>query len=328
MNQLPTENIIHAFFEGRANPLEVKLVEEWLAHPENEELFYRYLDAWESQHPQYRPNSERALQEHWQHVAGVAMHPLPATPLRRYNRFGWIAAASVVLLLGMAGIFFRQALLYESHQSAYGEVKSVRLPDGTQVTLNANSVLHVPRWGFDRGDRRVLLEGEAEFNVRHTADHRHFLVGTRAGFEVEVLGTEFVVYTRPRSNRVLLHRGKVRVSYAAGRKALLQPGDLFQWQPQAGQSSLTRVGQTQQYAAWKQHQFYFDNTPLSEVADLVGEHFGLKVSIRDPVTANRRIAGIFKANHANDLLEAVTALLGLEMVKKNDSVELYSIQPN
>lgn len=52
------------------------------------------------------------------------------------------------------------------HQTAYGEVASVQLPDGTLVTLNGNSQLKYSRlyWWFME-ERKVALKGEAFFDV-------------------------------------------------------------------------------------------------------------------------------------------------------------------
>ena len=33
--------------------MQYKMIEEWLKVKENQELFYQYLDEWESQNPQY-----------------------------------------------------------------------------------------------------------------------------------------------------------------------------------------------------------------------------------------------------------------------------------
>lgn len=327
MNKQVPKNVLFAFFEGRTTTLEGKLIEEWLSETGNEEWFYRYLDEWESQHPQFRPDSEKAL-EHWESVVSYPDWPTESMePRRKKSRFWWPVAASIALLLGVATLLFQKQIRHQSYHTAYGETKSVRLTEGTLVTLNSNSTLWVPRWGFNTGTRQVLLEGEAEFKVTHTNDNLHFLVKTDADFEVEALGTEFVVHARQRDNHVLLNQGKVQVNYQSGRKMYLRPGDLLRLGDGAAPPLVTHVKQSLHYTAWKHHQFYFDDTPLSEVALLIHEQFGVKVIIDDPLTANRRIAGIFQAKDAEQLLAAITALLDLKMVKHENSVSLHASNP-
>jgi ferric-dicitrate binding protein FerR (iron transport regulator) len=332
MNQQIPHNVLIAFFEGRSTPLESKLIEEWLSVPENEEQFYQHLDKWESQHPQYRPNSELALEKHWELIA-VESFPQPvgeAVPRRNKFRYWWPIAASLVLIMVTAAFLLRKLIVYQSYSTNYGQTQSVLLSEGTRVTLNANSTLWVPRWGFGSGQRQVLLEGEAEFKVAHTFDHQHFLVKTASDFEVEVLGTEFVVYTRQHGSHVLLNQGKVQVNYGSGRKMYLKPGELLQLgaNAQAKIPQVTRVKRPQQYTAWKQHQFYFDNTPLSEVVVLIREQFGVNIVIADSVTADRRIAGVFKADNANELLTAITTLLDLQIVNKDNFLSLQVTNSN
>lgn len=74
----------------------------------------------------------------------AVVRPLPQTRsgLRRY--FGWMVAATVLLVLG-SGWLFRDSLRYQRHSTGYGQTQTLRLADGTQVTLNANSTLRVPR---------------------------------------------------------------------------------------------------------------------------------------------------------------------------------------
>ncbi len=335
MHEPIPKNVFFKFFEGKATPLESKLIEEWVSDSKNEELFYQYLDEWESHHPQYRPNYEQAFSIYLKSLNSLPTRlPSDSTNGRervyaeppRKNTW-WYSAASLVLLLGLAVFLLRKPLFYQSYQTAFGQTKEVHLPDGTRVTLNANSVLWVPRIGFQGKKRQVLLQGEAEFKVAHTTDNQRFVVKTDTDFEVEVLGTQFILYARDRGKKVLLNQGKVKVNYLFNQQKYLQPGDLLELEASSGKSKVTRVEQPQRYSAWKQHQFYFDNTPLSEVAVLINEQFGVKVRITDPVTANRRIAGVFKAKNADELLEAISALMDLKMVKKSASIELSPTNP-
>ena len=47
MSDLNIKNIIFLHFSGQTSPEEEKLIEEWLADPENRESYYEYLDLWE-----------------------------------------------------------------------------------------------------------------------------------------------------------------------------------------------------------------------------------------------------------------------------------------
>ena len=44
MNTSIPKNVLFDFFEGKATSLQRRLIEEWLAHPENEILYFRWLN--------------------------------------------------------------------------------------------------------------------------------------------------------------------------------------------------------------------------------------------------------------------------------------------
>ena len=115
--------------------------------------------------------------------------------------------------------FSKKLFCIPRYKTAFGETRTVTLTDGSQVTLNANSSLRVPRFGFGKRTRDVTLLGEADFSIKHLPDDQRFVVQTDKNFEVVVLGTEFLVNTREKGTKVVLNKGKVRLLYQEGRTA-------------------------------------------------------------------------------------------------------------
>jgi len=314
MSESIHKKILFDFFDGKATAIQRKHVEEWLRDSANEAFFFQCLDEWESQHPQYIPDAAPALAK-FTALTEVSNSKsdfsepsyetaVLATRSRRPRLWG--IAASVVFLLS-SGFLFKKNLFYQSYHTDYAQTQSFYLPDSTLVSLNANSTLWVPRWGFDK-KREVMLEGEGEFNVTHTIDNQHFVVKTERDFNVEVLGTEFVVFARPRGNKVVLNKGKVEVHYQQ-KQLTLQPGDALSLPANATRPQLTKAAQPERQANWKNHQFYFDDAPLAEVRHTLEEHFGLRVSIADSSLNDRRLSGYFKATSAQEVAYILSALL-------------------
>lgn len=327
MNPTHTKKILFDFFDGKATAIQRNYLETWLADEANQETYYQYLDEWESERPQFTLDTDTAfasIDQVLQNPAPVA-GSLPAEPAGRTYRLSgwrnWAVAASLLLVSLFGGYLLRPYWLYKAYQTTYGETATYRLTDGTRVVLNANSTLRVPRFGFGDKSREVFLTGEAEFNVTHTANHQRFVVRTDSDFGVEVLGTEFVVYARERGKRVFLHKGKVKLSLPQGKQLTMQPGNVVTV-ANSGQYQLVRAAPAQRYVAWKDHWFYFDNTPLTEVAQQIREQFGVRVIVTDTELAQRRIAGNFKAEKADDLLHVLAQMLDLSVVKTRRHVEL------
>lgn len=325
------KNVLFDFFEGRATTLQRKLIEEWLTVPGNTIIFFQWLNEWESAHPQYRPNTELALDDFkallYDQVSqtssatiGRDAHPNPVPVLSGR----WLLAASIVLLLGMTIAFFQRTIRYQQFQTGNARTRTVLLEDGTRVTLNANSNLYVPRWGFGSSHRQVLLEGEAEFVVSHTPDHKRFIVKTDDDFEVEVLGTEFVMFARQRGKKVTLSKGSVKVHYQQGKGLALHPGEMVSFDSNSSKLQLKKISDPQVQGAWKNHQFYFDDTPLSEVAEVIQDHFGVKVILGDSSLAQRRLSGYFKAATPQEISKTISTLLNLEIEQNEQKLVIHN----
>lgn len=331
------KSVLFDFFEGKATSLQRKLIEEWLTVSGNKVLFFELLNEWESKHPQYLPDTEQALEQYKallnDSVTQMPSRIMPEAAVAVSRSFPWklwIQAASVILVIGVFTALFQRTIRYKSFQTGNARTQVVHLKDGTQVTLNANSTLYVPRWGFASSHREVLLEGEAEFVVSHTSDNKRFIVKTNDDFEVEVLGTEFVMFARDRGKKVTLNKGSVKVHYQEGKKLALHPGEMVTFDSKGSSPKLRKVSDPQIQSAWKNHQFYFDNTPLFEVAEVIQEHFGVRVVLAESSLTNRRLSGYFKAASAPEIAQTISALLDIhieqtekKLVIHNSSSQVY-----
>ena len=105
------------------------------------------------------------------------------------------AAACILLLVGLAGIFFGGRMFPDERMQQVvvpaGQRVELRLADGTKVWLNSKSRLEYPS-SFGRRSRRVTLCGEGYFEVAH--DERKPFVVETGQYDVRVLGTTFNVY--------------------------------------------------------------------------------------------------------------------------------------
>lgn len=332
MKESVSKGVLFDFFDGRTTSIQRKLIEDWLADPQNEELYYHYLNEWESRHPQFSPKLQSALSDYISFIHSEAVKEetaLPPTEKRKQNviKTEWLWGAVAACLLLVAGFVFRKELMYKSLISKNGQIASYQLSDGTGVVLNANSVLRIPRMGFGSGNREVILEGEAEFKVVHTENDSRFIVKMDNDYRIEVLGTEFVAFSRKRGTKVFLTKGKVKLSLPKGKQLYMKPGNLFSSE-EGGKTTLTSSAAPEQLVAWKQNMFYFNNTLLSEAVAELNDRFNVNVRILDPVLGKRRIGGVYKARQADDLLAILSELLQLEVVKHSEFIELRKSETN
>jgi transmembrane sensor len=333
MEKSITKQLIFDHFARKTSPLQREMVEEWLQKEANEEQYYEWLEEWESHYPQYVPQSDRAF-ESFSAFLHTNPHtvPLPgedntAEPYEvppRSFMWRWLSAASVVLICSLLGWAFQENIFYKTYRTAYGEIKSFTLEDGSHIKLNTNSSLRVPRWGFGSKSREVYLEGEGNFTVKHTANHQKFIIKTPKDLEVVVLGTEFTLYARQHNSRVVLKEGKVQLRYQQDnqpKEVIMKPGDLVTLD-RSNQLALKTTQQVKEFSEWEEKRFVFEETTLEEVAFILQENYGLVVDIKGKELSERVLMGSFRANNVDELLQSISELLEITVVRQGKHVQL------
>lgn len=323
------KELIFSHFNRKSSPLQRELIAQWLRDQANEELYYEWLEEWENKHPQYLTQPEKALRQYTtflvenpHSVESNTAAPAPHLSIgNRWHLGQWLIAASIILLLG-SGLLFWNQILFRTYETAFGETRSLRLTDGSVVELHPNSDLRVPRWGFGQKTREVLLTGEANFSVTHMPDAQKFVVKTTNNFDVVVLGTEFSVFARKRGARVQLNKGKVQLQYHEGKTAkqiIMKPGDQVTLDPQ-NRIALRTNKPSQPQLVSREKRFVFDETTLQEVAYLLEENYGLQVDIKNRALAERVLMGSFRADNVDQLLQSISELLDINVVRQNNHV--------
>ncbi|CCH52960.1 anti-FecI sigma factor, FecR [Fibrisoma limi BUZ 3] len=326
------KTLLWTFFAGRATPLQKQLLVDWLREEKNQELYYQALHEWEKSHPQLIPDTIGDWHRLLDRLTNASPAPTSSAedivrPLASHRTgFRWWMAAAAALLIGFTGWWKQDRLLYRTYATAYGEIRRFELPDGSHVTLNANSTLRFPRFLALQNTREARLQGEAEFSVIHTVDHRPFLVHTPDQLEVRVLGTEFIVYSRNRGSKVVLNRGKVTLRSLKTRQPALtiRPGDVV-LVDRRGSFRLRTGEPLADHAAWKEQRFVFNRTPLVDIARQIKERFGLEVQLADSAIATRQLSGNYPAQNADDVLTMLTQVLNLRADRQGNVVRLSAM---
>ncbi|MFD1143138.1 FecR family protein [Larkinella insperata] len=287
--------------------------ESWVnEHPEKAgevALARQLLSLWQITQPAPAPD---AMTEVWQAIQGGCQETVrEAVALGRrtfWQSYGrWAAVFLGTLLVVATAVWLVDALQTTRYATAEGETRTVQLPDGSTVVLNANSAISFAKqWPPDQ-PREIALKGQAFFSVRHLTSHQKFVVQTSDGVRVEVLGTTFTVAREKTKTRVVLNTGKVGL-YVKNRTQplLMKPGEMVEVSKDEQRKIVRRQVRPEVYSAWKDHQFIFDNTSLEEIADLIESNFGYSVEFSDPVLKKNTMT-IKALNRDLDLLLNVLA---------------------
>ncbi|GAA4420680.1 hypothetical protein GCM10023187_56090 [Nibrella viscosa] len=329
--------MIFDFYANKTTTLQKRLIEEWLREEANQELYYQWKLEWELQFPPYVPPLEEPLQQFIQYMEAspLSLNPAEAVvndlpePARGVNRWYWLVACSV-LVVGLTTWLMRNQIIYKTYQTSAGEQQAIYLADGSTVTLHSRSSLRVPRWSFGRKSREVTLEGEANFSVTHTIDHLPFIVKTARQLDVVVLGTEFTLSARQNTAKVVLKKGKVQLRYLENKvpkQVVMKPGDLVTLD-QRNHADVKTASEADAYDFQKSRRFVFDEMTLADVAVLLQRSYDLEITIKGTELPRRVLMGSFKANNIDELLQTLSELLDINVVREGRTVQMAEKEAN
>ena len=247
---------------------------------------------------------------------------------RSQRRAAFGIAAGIVLAVGAVLVYLApwsgpDDSHLEKHFTRVGEQKTVKLDDGSAVTLNTGTQLVVD---YSNRSRRILLErGEAFFDVAEDAQ-RPFNVemGMRS---VTAIGTAFNVRKDPERYSVAVLKGAVwlhtltdegsaaalpvlldgeAVAVDAPAQRLVETGCVAELDVSRNELTAFRPESMERYLGWRRGMLRFDREPLYQVVKELNRYTRRKILIED--------AGIMELNvyAAVSITELEAALIALE----------------
>ena len=203
----------------------------------------------------------------------------------------WMYAAAAMILIFFCVKVFVNNGITESTQIA--ENKTIMLPDGSSVILNAKSKIWYSDDSFNKR-RIVKLEGEAFFKV---AKGSKFTVQTQKG-NVTVLGTQFNVYDRESTFNVTCYEGLVSVEVgnhkkqvSAGQHIRLEEKLIYDKMP----SELSQP-------SWLSGRSSFREIQLKALFTALEIQYGIRIKLNN-IDLNRKYSGFFVHNNLEHALK-------------------------
>ena len=254
----------------------------------------------------------------------------PSAPRRR--RVYWQAAAAAALVIGIgATLWLSQRPATQLVSTAVGQHRHMVLADGSQVTLNTNTLLAV---NFTGARRDIYLRrGEAHFDVVHDASRPFFVHAADA--VIRDVGTQFEVrLDSDRDLDVLVNEGQVEVrgpgtaaatgsangwvrALSAGEQLLIA-GPRLEVMPVSPQQIADDL-------AWRSGALVFEGEPLSQAIAEVGRYTRARIVLAGPQIASLRISGRFRTDDVPGFFQALQAALPVRVSQA--SPDLVYIAP-
>ena len=219
------------------------------------------------------------------------------------------AAVLLIPLLMASTVFFymeSQTQLTEETVvvTGKGESATVRLPDGSCVTLFYESRLGYQQSSFNNDEREVNFDGEAHFSVKRDKEHP-FVIANKY-LDVTVLGTVFNLAARHTDQRaeLYLEEGSVSLhSPLSGKEIIMEPHDCATIDYATGEIKVERLPAKPLTIA--QGYLAFDGTSLSKVVKTIESNFDCNVNVADKSLLDKTFSGSLSSKNINEALEVL-----------------------
>lgn len=221
------------------------------------------------------------------------------SPSRR-DMLAWGGSAAASAAVGAVAVVSLQAP--RAHATERGEIRLLPMEDGSTVMLNTETLVKVK---YDDRRRYVrLVEGEADFTVLADRD-RPFIVEAGERRLSAVAGAFRVRKLKNGPVDILVHRGRVEVTAARGRRSSPVVLDTNTRLTVADSAAAIEISPAPwiltpdavtRELAWREGKIAFQGESLAEAAAAFARYSDTRIVIEDPDLAREPITGLFAAN--------------------------------
>ena len=232
---------------------------------------------------------------------------------KRGSAQGKAAAAAIAGVSLLSGFYLTDMpmRLRSDHMSATAERQVVTTPDGSTITLNANSAIALR---FSAKERRLLLlRGEIFVEVAPDAA-RPFSVEA-AGGTTTALGTAFDIDMRNEATSVTVLEHSVSVvTGQQGQNGRLNENQRVDYSSDGLLGSIETVDPSS-IAAWRNGRFVFEDRPLSEVLETFERYLPGRIVVTRESLRRKRLSGNFDLSDPGAALADLAAALEIGVVR-------------
>lgn len=196
----------------------------------------------------------------------------------------------------------------------HGKQQQLVLPDGTNVWLNAGSMLVYPQSFKGADTRTVYLTGEGCFKVVSNPE-QPFIVQT-AHLDVRALGTSFNVeaYLNEPETRATLEEGSIQVNVQSeqGKSFVLKPNEQLVYNILNRSINIRRVDAAQMEKE-KSGYMLFENATFSQIVNEMERRFGVSIQYEGGAYVDGRYTIKFSPHETlDDAMRVLAELLVID----------------
>lgn len=322
--------LLAKYFSNACTLSEKEKVNYWREEtPENESLFLKLKEQWESIHQDASVCVIPDKTIVWGKIQSSIHQKIKQVPLYTRSfliRVTGIAAMIAIVAGALLGIFLFQAEENITDNSLVvlapsGQKSQLILPDGTLVWLNSDSRLTYSST-YNASGRTVTLDGEAFFDVRQ--NNRYPFIVRTGMVDIKVHGTAFNVnaYADQTDISVSLLRGSVSVLSSTDQRLLtsLLPNQSASISKN-GMACRVDTCDVETESIWHLNKLKFEGTPAIEMWKKLERWYGVNITLQHVNTANAYWFTV-KTESLTELLEVIDKLTPIEYELNGEEVSV------
>ena len=323
------------YFEGTVSDHEQKIVETWI--PEKD----RKNDLWYSEEMLEKDRIQiyKKLSRHFRFKTENTIESLIArkrqtTLLKPLAQF--VAAASIALVLGLAGwLYFQKIQQFNSQekeliatmdgQYSSNEKRKLHLDDGSFIQMNAGTNVYLIKNEFNKQKRELWMEGEAFFDVAKNPEKAFFIHS--GNMQVVVHGTSFTIkaYHELDEYIVSVKTGKVEVISDNQSLIMLTPNKQLVYHMKSRQYEVNEIN-WEDVAIWMDGTLAFNNASREELTLRFQQNYGVILTYTEDALKDVKLNARFpKGSSLQDVLENISKLYDIGFSIKDKQVVLYKL---
>jgi ferric-dicitrate binding protein FerR (iron transport regulator) len=316
------DDLIGKYLVGEATDGERQELENWIAESESNTAYFNH----------FRLIFERAIK-----VSGSQRFDTDKAWVKIKSKIDkskgktiaftpyWNIFRIAALLIVGAGIAFFTYQWFQTPDevitlASENKIVNDTLPDGSLTVLNKNTTIQYA-YNASNNKRKVVLEGEAFFEVNHQED-KPFIIET-GGAIIEDIGTTFNVNAFPENPiiEVYVETGQVAFYTLNDTGLNLTAGEtgIFDKQSQSFARILKRDTNR---LAYKTGIFSFRNADLATIISDLNAVYDKKIRLGNPDLRRCRLNVTFRNERIEDIVEIIAETLKLTLTKEGDDFVL------
>ena len=322
------DRIIARFLAGEATEEEKLLLNRWMDESEVNRKYFGDIqfvnEKAVASHRLVKVDVDKAWNKVHQQMKSKLNEKKEESRIVSFRIPLWLRVAAVVVIvsgisLSLYKYYFiprieqRETLAVVSQDS----IVSRQLTDSSTVFLNRNSrITYSPSYG--KKNRKVKLEGEAYFDVKHI-DEKPFIVEAEGTF-IEDIGTSFNIkaFAGDTLVEVYVKSGEVKFFTSDKNGVTLIEGETGVFNKKTRKFTTHKATQVN-VISYINKVFVFQNTRLSEVVQQLSSIYNVSIIITNNKLSDCTITVTFENEEIDVILSIITETLNLQLVKENES---------